>query len=107
MNINKYNIDKTDMEKRIFTPKQIVTTTMPIGVKEWLDHRRVPVNKLLDIGFRHLMDMRERNKRLSDLELRVVQMEKSITKYDKRVRDMYQKFCEIKKKHSLPEGLEI
>lgn len=107
MDVKTLEIDKADMERRIFTEKKQVTTTIPIGIKEWLDDKRADVNELLIVGFRHLMDMREQNKRLNDLEEKIVRMEENIQKYQKRVAQMYLKFEDLKKQFKLPEDVSI
>jgi len=96
---------ETNINDFILSRKIMVTTTIPIKIKEWVDFKKMDVNRLIEMGFRSFVDQKRINQRIKELDERIVQMEKSINLYDKRVREMYAKFCDIKEKYKIIEEI--
>jgi len=74
---NKETIYKNALK----TPKVITTMTIHLGIKDWCKEHNVIMSSLINHGFRHLLDMRTDNERMTELEEKLQRMEKNIVRY--------------------------
>lgn len=94
-----------EIEDFVNSPKVNVTTNIPTEIKKYADERRININRLIEVGFRTMTVTRGENARIAELEESVEKLQKAIDFYDKRIKDMWTKFSELKTKYKIVEEI--